>query len=231
MSSSDVSVISPEAYWWSRGHQILGPRDEEPMTILQHLGHGSVGIVEEVRRTEMFPTLVRKRAQLPAQKRLAEKTTAVIEEEIATLRNLRHPNNVSLVGSYEDRRQIRHASYCLLMLPVGDNDLDSFLAVVSDPDLQRDVKDQYTSWIKSWYTDLASALAYMHANGVRHQDFKPSNIIHKGDHIFFTDFGSCGKFQVGQTTSTLHPARTTEMYAAPEADFAMAGRCGRAFDI
>lgn len=226
-----ANVSSPEAYGWSGGHRILEPTDEEPMMIVQHLGHGSLGVVEEVRRSEMFPSLVRKRVKVPTQKRLAEKITAIIEEEIATLRRLHHPNIASFVGSYEDKRNTRHSSYCLLMLPVGENDLDGFLTAASDPDLQQDLKYQYIAWIQSWYADLAAALAFMHAKGVRHQDIKPSNIIHKGNKIFFTDFSSCGIFQVGYTTSTANPVRSTAMYAAPEADLSKDERYGRSFDI
>lgn len=63
---------------------------------------------------------------------------------------------------------------------------------------------------------LASTLAYMHSSGVRHQDIKPSNIIHRGSTIYFTDFSSSSQFQIGQTISTENPARTSAMYSAPE---------------
>jgi serine/threonine protein kinase len=104
------------------------------------------------------------------------------------------------------------------MLPVGDSNLEDFPAFAGKPDLDTISKDQHKAWIQSWYADLASALAYMHSEGIRHQDIKPSNIIHKGNQVFFTDFSSCARFQVGHTTSTANPAQSTAMYAAPEAD-------------
>jgi len=71
----------------------------------------------------------------------------------------------------------------------------------------------------------------MHSQGVRHQDIKPSNIIHKDGRIFFTDFSSSARFQVGHTTSTNDPARSTAKYAAPESALGSDGRYGRAFDV
>ena len=72
------------------------------------------------------------------------------------------------------------------------------------------------SWLQTWFMCLASTLAYMHNSGVRHQDIKPSNIIHRGSTIYFTDFSSSSQFEIGQTTSTENPARTSAMYSAPE---------------
>lgn len=63
---------------------------------------------------------------------------------------------------------------------------------------------------------LTAALEYMHASGIRHQDIKPSNIIYKGNQVLFTDFSSSAEFEVGHTTSTDSPARSTPMYCAPE---------------
>ena len=207
----------PESYGWYQEHLILESYDTEPWTSVQHLGHGSLGVVDEVRRTAThLPTLVRKRVQLPTQRRTAAKIRAIMQEEAAVLGRLHHPNIITLIGSYEDRTRDKHSVYCLLLHPVGENDLESFLAIASEPDLDTELRDRYQSWIRRWYADLASALMYMHCNGVRHQDIKPSNIIHKGNHVFFTDFSSSGNFKVGQTTSTANPARATAMYASPE---------------
>lgn len=56
----------------------------------------------------------------------------------------------------------------------------------------------------------------MHSQGVRHEDIKPPNIVHRGGSIYFTDFSSSSRFEVGQTTSTESPFQATAMYAAPE---------------
>ncbi|KAF1362175.1 kinase-like protein [Lizonia empirigonia] len=227
----------PEYYGWIREHRILVKEDAEAWTSVHQLGSGSLGVVDEVRRFNTdFPSLVRKRVMLPPQKRIAEKIRAIIREEAAVLSRLRHPNIITFIGSYEDRTHKTLCSYCLLMAPVGENDLERFLVIASgrDHELTADLKSRYQSWIRLWYADLASALAYMHSNGVRHQDIKRTNIIHNGKHVFFTDFSSSGAFKVGQTTSTANPARLTAMYAAPEALSERTDslpRYGRSFDV
>ncbi|XTI93898.1 hypothetical protein V2W45_1461810 [Cenococcum geophilum] len=40
------------------------------------------------------------------------------------------------------------------------------------------------------------------------QDIKPSNVIHRGSDIIFTDFSSSSRFEISPTTSTENPART-----------------------
>lgn len=76
----------------------------------------------------------------------------------------------------------------------------------------------------------------MHEQGIRHQDIKPSNIIHKGSRILFTDFSSSFTFVVGHTTSTENPSRSSPMYTAPEVTYRSSGmgglrRHGRSSDI
>lgn len=74
-----------------------------------------------------------------------------VGEEAAILGRLHHPNIVALIGSFKDRRHIRHASYCLLMSPMGESDLESFLTIASEPGLTPDLRDRYQSGIQSWY--------------------------------------------------------------------------------
>jgi hypothetical protein len=53
------------------------------------LGHGSLGVVEEVRRVGgQFPTLVRKRVDLPLPKRKAAAYSKIVQEEARILRSL-----------------------------------------------------------------------------------------------------------------------------------------------
>lgn len=129
-----------------------------------------------------------------------------------------HRHVVQIIGSYSECPPSGRQFYSLLMSPVGDQDLKAFLEVVGDPswDGRRDMARIERSWLQTWFMCLASTLAYMHSSGVRHQDIKPSNIIHRGSTIYFTDFSSSSQFQIGQTTSTENPARTSAMYSAPE---------------
>jgi hypothetical protein len=229
----------PETYGWTDEHLVFGPSDEDLLVVCHVLGHGSLGIVEEVRRKDtQLPTFVRKHVPLSARKAQAKADLRIIQEEAKHLRSLVHPHIVNVIGSYEVQRQANRHSYFLLMSPVGDNDLRNFLDIAGDEVELRphsDLSVKFSCWIMSWFLCLVSALDYMHQNGVRHQDIKPSNIIHKDGNIYFTDFSSSCDFQVGQTTSTENPSRSSPVYAAPEVlakyTNGRAGRHGRASDV
>jgi hypothetical protein len=225
----------PEHYGWSKEHIVLGPTDEEPLSTCKFLGKGSIGSVEEVRcRNTQLPTFVRKRVELSPRKRQAQAEWELIRAEAKCLKSLIHDHIVTLIGSYDQHTEspTRH-TYFFLMCPVGDNDLKHFLDEVGEHFEQNAASAQLSTWkgwIASWFVCLSSALAYMHKQGVRHQDIKPSNIIHKGGQIYFTDFRSADTFEAGHTTSTEKQSHTSPMYAAPEI-IAKYERHGRGSDI
>jgi hypothetical protein len=230
-----VVNISAVDYGWDDKHVILGPLDKELLEVCCVLGQGSLGLVEEVRlKDTQLPTFVRKRVKLPVSKR--KSLLKIIKEEAENLKPLNHPHIVTLIGTYEEQRNHNRHFYCLLMSPVGDNELREFLEIYSDHDHSPTVKKEWEGWIRSWFVCLTSALAYMHEQGLRHQDIKPSNIIQKGSRIFFTDFSSSSTFVVGHTTSTDNPSRSSPMYAAPEVTYRSSAsgdltRHGRSSDI
>ena len=67
------------------------------------------------------------------------------------------------------------------------------------------------------YGCLASGLAFIHKQTIRHKDIKPQNIlIHQGN-VLFTDFGISVDFsEHGRSTTTGHPQSFTRKYCAPE---------------
>ena len=184
--------------------------------IIDSLGHGSLGVVEEVRVAPQYKSFVRKRVQIPHSKR--QQYLKILESETKVLHELDHNHIVKILGTYSEVPDSGRQFYSILMVPVGQQDLKAFLEIVGDkstthsPGWYEDRK----AWLRSWFKCLSSALAYIHGQGVRHQDIKPSNIIHKNGDIYFTDFSSASQFEIGQTTSTENPARTSAMYAAPE---------------
>jgi serine/threonine protein kinase len=84
--------------------------------------------------------------------------------------------------------------------------------------------------LKTWPYCLASAVAYIHDQNIRHKNIKPSNITCKGLDIFLTDFGSAHQFSAGPTSSTEgYAVKLTKMYSAPEV--IAFDRRGRSADI
>ncbi|KAF2492982.1 kinase-like protein [Lophium mytilinum] len=193
------------------GHSVLAPGSTDSLIVCGHLGIGSLGVVEEVRIPRPgFESFVRKRVRIPPHQRTQR--LKIIQAEAKVLGDLCHLHIVQMLGSYEDLSQGRKEFYCLLMSPVGENDLKIFL----DEAGERGLALKEASWLRSWFGCLTSALVYMHGQGIRHQDIKPSNIVHRGSQVLFTDFSSSSRFTIGQTTSTENPARISAMYAAPE---------------
>jgi hypothetical protein len=196
-----------------RDHAEISPNLFE---VVDSLGHGSLGVVEEVRVSPQHRSFVRKRVQVPYYKR--KQYLKIIGQEAHVLRTLSHSHIVKLIGSYSEIPGSGRQFYSLLMAPVGQRDLKTFLDILGDKSTVQtsDWYDVRKGWLQDWFRCLSSALAYIHSKGVRHQDIKPSNIIHKEGRIYFTDFSSASQFQIGHTTSTENPARTSAMYAAPE---------------
>jgi hypothetical protein len=213
---SPVAQSPLEDYGWEFGHREFNKIVPSLLLVVGPLGHGSIGVVEEVRVSVAHPSFVRKRVQLPYHNR--QQRLEIIKQEAKALQGLSHCHIVRIIGSYQDGVQTGKQFYSLLMSPVGDRDLKTFLEMVGESSVAgrpEEVK-QELGWLRKWFKCLASALAYMHSQGIRHQDIKPSNIIHRGEKIFFTDFSSASHFDVGHTTSTENPARSTLMYSAPE---------------
>jgi hypothetical protein len=216
-SSPDVVELdTPEAIAKKCGlktvHAEYTQVEQNLFTVINFLGQGSMGFVEEVcvpDSSQKFVHFVRKRVQMPYH--LRKKKLDIVKQEAATMKNLHHPHIIKIIGTYQDGSTGGKLFYSLLMFPVGQADLKTLLEMEDELS-----QTHRAAWFPQWFKCLSSALAYMHANGVRHQDIKPSNIIHRDGDVYFTDFSSASTFAVGQTTSTENPARASYMYAAPE---------------
>lgn len=195
-------------------HQILDRgRPDQLFERTENLGQGSIGFVGEVKFRNVTMGIVRKRVFL-RKGRPGEVMKKIVDNEVNVLRSLRHIHIVRLISTYEDVSTKGIASVSILMSPVGDLDLEHFLSEVEAQGLE--TRHTHCIWLRSWFSCLASALTYIHSQGIRHEDIKPSNIIHRGNRIFFTDFSSSTRFRLGEITSTESQARTSALYAAPE---------------
>ncbi|KAF2689007.1 kinase-like protein [Lentithecium fluviatile CBS 122367] len=147
---------------------------------------------------------------------VGEHTLWYANKEIEAMKFLSHWHIVQILGCYGQNTGPRDRLFHILMHPVGDNDLATFLL---EEFAQGDTptKTLYRGWIEQWFLCLASALTYMHSEKVHHEDIKPSNIIHCGSRILFTDFSSSRRITAEDSTSTESSALASRMYAAPEA--------------
>ena len=186
----------------------------------EHLGHGRTGIVEEVQCQSGAQTFVRKRIEIPSNSKFRKgQIMKAIELETKIMRKIEHPHVVKLIGSYQEKLSYRHY-YFLLMFPVGENDLEAFLEIAAAIIQAGESEERaiHSNRLRTWFSCLASALTYLHSQGIHHEDVKPKNIIYRGDNIYFTDFGSSREIDLAsQITSTENPALSTRLYAAPEA--------------
>lgn len=186
----------------------------------QRLGCGAFGEVDEISIEGQSSTLARKQMKISRRKTTAAKDIKLIEDEISNLKSLTHIHIVRMLGYYQANEGTYKHSYCLLMHPVGERDLGAFLedecrCIATEPDCSDSITK--SAWIMKWFTCLPSALAYMHSQLIHHEDIKPKNIIHKGEHVYFTDFSSSRRCDSTQATSTANPARASRLFAAPEA--------------
>lgn len=219
MSSYDQSSSDPvQKYGWQVGaEKFLWGKEPAPtnkLTKKRSLGDGRFGKVEEVIAQGGKATMVRKRFFVPHfREKRAKAQIKRIEGEITILKRLSHPHIVTIIGCYQEEESAKHLTIYALMQPVGDGDLKTFLEDQST-DIQHEVRKEC---IMKWFVCLTSALAYMHSQRVHHEDIKPSNIIYRGNDIFFTDFSSSRHLEAEDETSTTSEAIATRLFAAPEA--------------
>ncbi|KAF2244262.1 kinase-like protein [Trematosphaeria pertusa] len=194
-------------------HLELELKDKErlPYVLVRNLGHGANASVEMIRDRLSGSVYARKIFRNVYARNLDE-AKREFHNEIRNMRRLAsHHHIVRIYATY-----MAHRELALILTPVADG---GDLAAVLDQ--YRDASDadrRRTSRIL-WgaFGCLASALAFMHKQTIRHKDIKPQNIlIHEGS-VLYTDFGISFDFsQQGHSTTTGYPRSFTRRYCAPE---------------
>jgi hypothetical protein len=217
---SDERAVAPvNCGWQCTGEQFLWntPADTAlSVTERGTLGRGRTGEVEEVVVPGFGIALARKRIFIPRIKVSGTLEKMEIRSEIENLRSLDHKHIVKAMGCYQEPCGRNSAYFYVLLFPAGENDLQIFLQETCKSATGAD-RTTFSSWIESWFICLTSALAYIHYQGIHHEDIKPANIIHRGSIIYFTDFSSSRRIRSWEQTSTDSPAAVTRLFAAPEA--------------
>jgi len=204
-------------------HVVFAKGKHPPFEHLSNLGSGTFSIVEEVKSTTTDGIFVRKSVNITGSK--VSWLLPRIKQEVDVLKRLSHSHIITIQGTYQSPR-----NFCIIMSPVGDEDLGIVLEEISEHGFLRDQRVMIWEWMPC----LVSALSYIHSQGVRHRDIKPANIIHKGSQVFMTDFGSCREFDMNDTSSTNTAAwGNTRSYSAPEVldDDAKRGRPADVFSL
>ncbi|KAI0381132.1 kinase-like protein [Hypomontagnella monticulosa] len=145
-----------------------------------------------------------------------------IKDEISITKRSQHCHVVKYCGDhYVESTQM----VGLLLQPVADMNLVEFFSQV-----ERTKDMALCATMCRWSPCLFRALDYLHSIGIRHKDIKPSNIIIKGQEVYFSDFGISRDFCDEVTSKTAGPlGAITERYVAPEANNEQPR--GRAADI
>lgn len=176
-------------------------------SVIQELGKGSYGVVEEVEEQSTGSRYARKRIFFN-RGWSREEVEKKVENEVWIMRNLRHQNIVTLAAFFKESN-----SFSILIHPVADYHLRQYFDIC----VENDYHESYTRHINPWFGCLLDALAFTHKNNIRHRDIKPTNILIKEKAVFLCDFGLAKDF-TGQDSSASRGPRPegTLEYRAPE---------------
>ncbi|KAK5687602.1 hypothetical protein LTS10_001742 [Elasticomyces elasticus] len=172
------------------------------------LGRGGSALVDRVMGKMTGEIFARKRIRRDDYRVQDQQRLALFENELKLLKSLSHKHIVKVVGSYTDSKEVG-----LIMLPVAEKNLATFLGetLSSGNDVDRRVR------IRSYFGCIATALEYLHAQGVRHKDIKPQNILVKERQVYITDFGTSYHRKEGTSDTTEGTLKYfTRKYVAPE---------------
>lgn len=172
-------------------------------SLIRHIGSGGMGRVFEAIDTETGDLVAVKimfdRAEVDA------RAVRRFEREGATLARLKHPNIVTVYGTF----LTEHVNSIAMELLDGK----SLAALMEDgqPSLAR---------IKTIMAQVAAALASAHERGIVHCDIKPANImVLPGDRVKLTDFGIARLVRergASNSVTTTGMTLGTPLYMAPE---------------
>ncbi|KAF2818541.1 kinase-like protein [Ophiobolus disseminans] len=95
-----------------------------------------------------------------------------------------------------------------------------------------EARDQAIAYLERTIGCIASAVAYLHTQEIKHKDLKPSNILLSAKGLWVTDFGTATDFSILTTSATEDGERGTPKYFAPEiAVYALSGRAADIFSM
>uniref|UniRef100_A0A1B6KKI1 non-specific serine/threonine protein kinase n=1 Tax=Graphocephala atropunctata TaxID=36148 RepID=A0A1B6KKI1_9HEMI len=126
----------------------------------------------------------------------------MIENEVAILRSVQHPNIIRLVAEHDTPGEL----YLVMELVKGGDLFDAITRAVKFPESDARLMTQ----------NLASALAYLHEQNIVHRDIKPENLLveFEGEIVRTLKVGDFGLAQ--KVVEPLFTVCGTPTYVAPE---------------
>jgi len=207
-----LDITAPNLIKFYEGADLqIVDRNVLPYKIIKSLGVGgcaSVEMVEDITTGQVFAHKLFRRYHGPNLDGFRQE----VQNEVKIMRRLSpHPHIISLFATYSCNRD-----FGMILTPVADDeDLATYLQKISDSGTPPTTKN--CTVLVCAFGCLASGLAFIHKQTIRHKDIKPQNIlIHQG-RIIYTDFGiAFDATQQDSTTTTGRPNAFTRRYCAPE---------------
>jgi serine/threonine protein kinase len=224
-------ALSPIWHDWSgRGtdsHVDYPSEDPLPLEFEETLGKGASGVVEKIVCHNISLAVKTKTVRLGQPREW---------KEIDVLKKLSHRHIIKFVGTFNHKQVMG-----LVLWPVAVCDLATFfrdLDIFKNNETLRSfsktepiyhfkelgikvescalAKPLAREWLYQKFGCLASAIYYIHRNGIRHKDLKPSNILLTSSGIRLTDFGTSTDFSDRPSSESNNGERGTHIYFAPE---------------
>ncbi|OBT87895.1 serine/threonine protein kinase [Pseudogymnoascus sp. 03VT05] len=220
-------------YWSGTGQKHIKHTElKSKVHVDGHLGAGGAAFVERV--TYGAVAMARKKIDRRGHKNA---TLERLREEAEIMDKLVHRHIVALVGTYTQGANVLY----ILTYPVAVCDLHLLLNDIEDLHLgtSADEEDagkrferlgfrqggddaalekQVHAYLVSLLGCVTEALTYIHAQRIRHQDLKPSNILLAPGQVYLADFGISRDLKDSMHSVTDSYAGFTLGYAAPEVE-------------
>ena len=149
--------------------------------VVRLLGQGGMGTVYEVEHVELGTHYALKTFTFDPANDVGEALKTKFLEEGKLLARLKHPNLTHVFDlGFEEKTQMPYFVMDLVVYADG--------GTYTAEDIE--LKDIDEDLVYDWFVQLASALDYIHGEGIVHRDIKPSNLLVDKDlHVVLTDFG------------------------------------------